>query len=216
MKITVLCTEPGHPVIPYLKSWQAIFVSNGHEVHLVFDKQDIPGGDILFLVSCGQLIGQVERERYRVALVLHASDLPRGRGWSPHIWTILKGDSEVTVCLLEAGEPVDSGAIWLRKQFSLEGHELLSEINEKLFRLELDLMTQAVEQFDHIKPRAQQGDSGLYMHKRTPEDSRLDPDKTIAAQFDLLRVVDNQRYPAFMDYRGKRYTIKIDKVDNDG
>lgn len=186
-----------------------------HTATLVYDKADLQGGDILFLVSCGQMIRDAERKKYKVTLVLHASDLPKGRGWSPHVWSILDGASQITLSLLEASEPVDSGAIWLKTKFTLEGHELLPEINEKLFTAELSLMTQAVEQFDTIKPLEQVGDPGAYMSKRTPADSQLDPNKTIAEQFDLLRIVDSQRYPAFFNFRGKRYLIKIEKAEHE-
>jgi spore coat polysaccharide biosynthesis predicted glycosyltransferase SpsG len=37
---------------------------------------------------------------------------------------------------------------------------------------------------------------------------------SIAEQFDLLRVVDPEHYPAFFDYRGKRYIIKMEKADS--
>jgi len=187
----------------------------GHSVSLHHDKADLPGGDILFLVSCSQLIRAEERNKYKASLVLHASDLPKGRGWSPYVWAVLKGENQITVSLLEAGEPVDSGAIWLKTRFALEGHELLPEINAKLFEAETSLMSQAVEKFDSIKPIPQAGDPGTYLSKRSPEDSRLDPKKTIAEQFDLLRVVDPQRYPAFFDFRGKRYLIRIEKDEND-
>lgn len=170
---------------------------------------------MLFLVSCSQIILASERERYRAALVLHASDLPKGRGWSPHIWSILNGADKITVSLLEADDMVDQGAIWLKTEFTLEGHELLPEINNKLFAAELLLMTRAVEQFHQIAPAPQQGDPGPYMPKRSPEDSRLDLNKTIAEQFDLLRVVDSQRFPAFFEYRGRRYLIDIEKAAND-
>lgn len=138
-----------------------------------------------------------------------------GQGWSPYVWAILSGVNQITLCLLEANDPVDSGAIWLKTEFFLEGHELLPEINEKLFAAELSLMTQAVEQFGAITPTAQCGDPGPYMPKRTPKDSRLDPNKTLAEQFDLLRVVDSTRYPAFFDYRGKRYLLTIEKGENE-
>lgn len=189
--------------------------SKGHAAMLVFDKTDLQGGDILFLVSCSQMIRDTELKKYKATLVLHASDLPKGRGWSPHIWSILHGANEIIVSLLEASELVDSGAIWLKTKFILEGHELLPEINAKLFAAELLLMTQAVEQFEIIKPMQQAGDPGPYMTKRSPADSQLNPNKTIAGQFDILRVVDSQRYPAFFDYRGKRYLIRIEKVENE-
>lgn len=215
MKITILCTDPKHPVINSLQAWMDVMSSKGHNTILAFDKAELHGGDILFLVSCSQLIRDAERQKYKATLVLHASDLPKGRGWSPHIWSILGGANQITVSLLEASEPVDSGAIWLKTKFTLEGHELLPEINAKLFSAELLLMTQAVEKLETIKPSVQVGEPGPYMPKRAPTDSQLDPHKTIAEQFDLLRVVDSQRYPAFFNYRGKRYLMQIEKVEND-
>ena len=38
---------------------------------------------------------------------------------------------------------------------------------------------------------------------------------SIAEQFDLLRVVDPEHYPAFFDYRGKRYIPKVEKAASD-
>ena len=215
MNISILCTDANHPVVKSLQVWIADMSSKGHFVSLSYDKNGLQGGDILFLVSCSQLIHDTERKRYKAALVLHASDLPKGRGWSPHVWSILSGANAIVVSLLDADDPVDSGAIWLKTQFNLEGHELLPEINEKLFAAELLLMTQAVQQFERIRPIPQLGDPGPHMPKRLPADSRLDPNRTIAEQFNVLRIVDSQRYPAFFDYRGKRYLLRIEKGEND-
>lgn len=215
MRISILCTDPNHPVIISLKAWMDIISSKGHTATMVYDKAELQGGDILFLVSCSQIIRDTERQKFKATLVLHASDLPIGRGWSPHIWSILGGANQITVSLLEASEPIDSGAIWLKTKFTLDGHELLPEINAKLFAAELLLMTQAVEKFETIKPIVQVGEPGPYMPKRSPADSQLDPHKTIAEQFDLLRVVDSQRHPAFFSYRGKRYWIQIEKAESD-
>ncbi|MES2208442.1 MAG: formyltransferase family protein [Pseudomonadota bacterium] len=211
MNISVLCTDSGHPVVKHLQNLQLRMSSQGHTVLLVHDKVELPGGDILFLVSCSQIIRETERKKYQATLVLHASDLPKGRGWSPYIWSILCGANQITVSLLEASEPVDSGAIWLKTIFNLEGHELLPEINQKLFEAELRLMTEAVEKFGSITPHQQLGDPGAYMAKRSPKDSQIDPYKSIAEQFNLLRVVDAERYPAFFEYLGKRYIVRIEK-----
>jgi methionyl-tRNA formyltransferase len=212
MRISILSSDPLHPVVPCLRQWQRQMEARGHSVALCFEKAALPGGDLLFLVSCGHIVRQSDRARYGAVLVLHASDLPRGRGWSPHIWAIVNGACEITVSMLEAADQVDTGDIWMKSTFALDGHELLPEINRRLFAVELDLMTRAVESSAGIAARPQQGEPGPYMPKRTKESSRLDPDRTIADQFDLLRVVDNDRYPAFLDYRGCRYVLKIEKV----
>lgn len=212
MKISIICTDHNHPVVNSLRKWIKGFSVKRHNISLVFDSSELSGGDILFLVSCGQMIRDAERDKYKATLVLHASDLPKGRGWSPHIWSILGGENLITVSLLEAAEPVDSGQIWMKTTFVLEGHELLDEINAKLFEAELYLMSQAIEKFFDIKPTQQVGEPGKYMRKRNPADSRIDPHKSISEQFNLLRVVDSERYPAFFDYLGVKYLIKIEKT----
>ena len=215
MNISILCTDRLHPVIERLNDWVKSMIVKQHIVSLVFDKSDLLGGDILFLVSCGQMVGDNERAKYKSTLVLHASDLPKRRGWSPHIWSILDGENEITVSLLEATEPVDTGLIWLKKSFLLEGHELLDEINKKLFDAELFLMTCAVNHFKDIRPRKQTGEAGSYMKKRTPADSEIDPQKSILEQFNLLRIVDSERYPAFFYHQGYKYQINIEKVKSE-
>jgi methionyl-tRNA formyltransferase len=215
MKISILCSDRGHPVVPNLRGWVKDMNVRGHIVSLVFDKSELSDGDILFLVSCCHIIRDAERYKYKATLVLHASDLPKGRGWSPYIWSILSGVNQITVSLIEATEPVDSGAIWLKTTFDLEGHELLEEINAKLFTAELYLMTQAVQQFGYIKPIQQVGEPGEYLRKRNPADNRIDPSISISDQFNLLRVADQQRYPAFFDYQGVKYLIKIEKAKSE-
>lgn len=215
MNISILCTDRIHPVVERLNEWGKSMTLKQHNISLVFDKTELLGGDILFLVSCSQMIGDHERAKYKSSLVLHASDLPKRRGWSPHIWSILDGENEITVSLLEASEPIDTGLIWLKTSFALEGHELIDEINNKLFDAEIFLMTFAVDRIEEIKPSEQIGNPGSYMKKRTYADSEIDPKKSILEQFNLLRVVDSDRYPAFFFHQGYKYQIKIKKVKNE-
>src|SRR5690606_29368375 len=111
MKITLLCSNDKHPVNAHLKKWIAQRKMT-HEISLVRKVKDLPGGEILFLVSCSEIVTEEYRSLYDHCLVLHASDLPKGRGWSPHIWQIIEGASDITMSLLEAADNVDSGRIW--------------------------------------------------------------------------------------------------------
>ncbi|WP_131110558.1 UDP-glucuronic acid dehydrogenase [Sulfuricystis thermophila] len=212
MKISLLCSDPTHPVIPYLQAW-ANAQSGTHQVSLVSRKDQLPGGDVLFLISCTELVGPAEKAKYSASLVLHASDLPKGRGWSPHIWELLQGADFITLSLIEADEPVDSGRVWKKTKINIPRHALWDEINHALFSAEVELIDYAVKNFDDIEPVVQdEKQPATYYRRRTPEDSRLDIHKTIAEQFDLIRVCDPQRYPAFFDHLGHRYIVKLEKV----
>lgn len=214
MRISLLCSDEQHPVNEYLKRW--ISTQQGvHQVELARRKGELSGGDILFLISCSEIVNATDRSAYRATLVLHASDLPRGRGWSPHIWQLIEGGDEITVSLLEAEDKVDSGRIWRRLKFPVPKHALWDEINARLFDAEIELIDFAVKEFERVCPIEQ--DTALapsYYPRRSPSDSRIDPSKSIASQFDRIRVCDPNRFPAFFELHGKKYKLILEKLDD--
>lgn len=185
-----------------------------HQVELVRKKSELSGGDILFLISCSEIVGSADRSAYRATLVLHASDLPRGRGWSPHIWQLIEGAGEITLSLLEAEDKVDSGRIWKKLKFPVPKHALWDEINARLFDAEIELIDFAVSEFEQIRPTAQDLTiEPSYYARRTPTDSQVDPSQSIASQFDRIRVCDPNRFPAFFELHGKKYKLILEKID---
>ena len=52
-----------------------------------------------------------------------------------------------------------------------------------------------------------------YYERRTPKDSELDINRSIKDQFNLLRIVDNERYPAFFYIGDKKYKISIEEYN---
>jgi methionyl-tRNA formyltransferase len=210
LRVDVLCTDPQQGVNAWLERW-AGEVAPRARVNIQRDQRDLGSGDFLFLVSCQQIIRAATRSRYRHTLVLHASALPQGRGMSPQVWQVLEGRDGFTVTLLEAHDDLDCGRIWQQREVEIPATALYDEINARLFDAEIELMTWALTHCDHFHPRPQVGTPTWY-RRRTPDDSRIDPELPLADQFDLLRVADPQRYPAFFDHRGQRYRIRIDKL----
>ena len=84
-------------------------------------------------------------------LCVHESNLPEGKGWSPCVHYILDGKNEISLTLFEISEKVDSGDIWEKTSFNLEGHELHDEINNLVSIKTLQLMDFAIENFGSIK-----------------------------------------------------------------
>jgi methionyl-tRNA formyltransferase len=117
------------------------------------------------------------------------------------------------VTLIEAAEKVDAGAIYAQEWITLEGHEVLGEMRAAIGRSTVGLCARFVEEYPAILDRAQvQGGEPTFYARRTPADSRLDVERSLASQFDLLRVVDAERYPGFFELRGQRYLIEIRKA----
>lgn len=214
MRISFLCNDSNHPVNEYLTEWASLH-NETHEVELVQHKSNLSGGDLLFLVSSSEFLTYEEREAYRFALVLHASDLPTGRGWSPHIWEIINGCNEITLTLLEATDQIDAGPIWKKVRILIPKDALWNEINILLFEAEMQLINFAVSKIDSIQPTPQNESITPATYKRRyPEDSEIDPDESIASQFDAIRVCDPDRFPAFFRLRGSKYKLTLEKIDD--
>ena len=215
MKIDILCSDTEHPVNEALSAWMRNHADT-HDIALLRKTDGLRGGDILFLVSCHEVVGSTLRGSYRHTLVLHASDLPEGRGWSPHVWSILNGARGLTVSLLDAEDAVDSGAIWAKARFDVPDHALHEEIDAALFKAEMELMDRAIDMVANgARPTPQAEDGATYWPRRRPEDSEIDPHRPLDEVFDAIRVADPRRYPAFFRLRGHVYTIELRKVGTD-
>lgn len=185
----------------------------GYRVQWVHNKEELLAADFCFYLSCGQIVPVHILSQYKHNLVVHESDLPQGRGWSPLTWQILEARSRIPATLLEAAEKVDSGAIYAQEWMTFEGHELVHEMREKQALATTKLCKKFVEKYSEIleTAREQVGKASFYTRRREA-DSEIDPTQSIESQFNLLRVVDNQRYPAYFDRQNYRYLLKIEKV----
>ncbi|GIU50579.1 MULTISPECIES: formyltransferase family protein [Shewanella] len=211
--ITIICSNSAHPIYSYLKDWKQQ-KSELYNIKLLNSLAEIDyAGDILFLVSCSEIVSKNVREMFTYNLVLHASDLPRGRGWSPHVWDIINGVDKLTLSLINAEDEVDTGDIWRQKTIHLTGKELYQEINHKLFLAEIELMSWACKHIDNVSAYPQSKSIGTYYRKRTKDDSRLDENASIYSQFNLLRVCDPERFPAFVVINGKKYKILVEEMN---
>ncbi|MDL5049517.1 hypothetical protein QQ054_26220 [Oscillatoria amoena NRMC-F 0135] len=92
----------------------------------------------------------------------------------------------------------------------LSGLELVDELREKQGVVTQKLVINFIKKYPDIVGVPQHGEESFYPRRR-PEDSRLNIDKSIKEQFNLLRVSDNERYPAWFEINGVKYILKIYK-----
>ena len=193
-----------------LPGLQAALEADGHQVRRVHEPAEIEAGDVAFLLSLGRLVAPEVLRRNANNLVVHESALPQGRGWSPLTWQVLEGKNEIPVTLLEAVAAMDAGDIYARECLQLRGDELVPELRAAQAAATIRLCRDFVARYPFIlaEGRAQSGVATVYPRRR-PADSRLDPDKTLKEQFNLLRVCDPVRYPAFFELAGRRYEVRV-------
>lgn len=194
----------------YIPKLISILIEQGHTVSWKHNVAEIKEGNIVLYLGFGEIVSPDILSKNRHNLVVHESDLPKGKGWSPLTWQILEGKNEIPITLFEAVESIDAGPIYIQDIMYFDGTELVDELREKQAKYTIKLCSTFFSNYSSVisESRKQTGKSSYYK-KRGPEDSKLDPNKTIREQFNLLRVVDNDRYPAFFYINDNKYIIKI-------
>ena len=211
MKIQVLIDNPSSWINDYKEHLKKELIDYGCKVNLIQSHEKITNGDILVLLSCEKKLVDFEKNKHN--LVVHASDLPKGKGWSPLSWQVLQGINTIPVVIFEAESKIDNGAIYDNVFISLDGSELIDNIRQKLFKAIKKLVINFVIRYPNNKGIDQLGDSTFY-RKRNENDSKLNIDKSLKSQFNLLRIVDNERYPAYFILNDKKYLIKVYSDEN--
>ncbi len=186
----------------------------GHLINLIHTREELKKGDIAFFLSCFEIISREYLDFHKNNIVVHASNLPQGRGWSPASWQILEGKNEIPITLFEASESVDAGKFYIKDSLFLSGDELLDEWQNKLGCKIIDMCYRYVSRHEFLEGIPQQGTETFY-RKRKPQDSQLNIDQSINEQFNLLRIVDNEHYPAFFFKNNKKYILKIYPAGNE-
>lgn len=211
MKIQILVDNKASWIVPYAEQLRSKLLELNHDTRLIFFHDEVLEGDILCLLSCEKVFKKLSLNKFN--LVVHESDLPKGKGWSPVTWQVLEGKNTIPVTLFEAAASIDSGQIYSQAYISLDGTELLEEIKHQQGLVTQSLIMNFIERLPNIQGRLQRGDESFYP-RRNPDDSRLDIHKSLYELFDLLRVCDNERYPAHFTMRNEEYVLKIYKKDD--
>jgi methionyl-tRNA formyltransferase len=196
----------------YLREIKFDLLELGHSVSHVHDEEDLSSADFCFYLSFSKVVSESTLNLFRHNVVVHSSDLPEGRGWSPLTWQILEGKNEIPTVLFEALEKVDSGKIYSKRTLKFEGHELLDEMRDAQGHLIVSMVKSFVEGYPNsLGNGIEQVGMGSYYPRRHPEDSKVSTDSSLRQVFLQLRVADNDNYPAFFELNGHKYELRIDK-----
>jgi len=211
MKIAILTTK-NQWFVKYAEQLNNLILGST----LFFNHLDINDNfDIIFILSYHKIIEQQYLNLNNNNIVIHASELPQGKGWAPMFWQILEGKNSIIFTMFEASNGIDDGDVYMKKTLILTGYELNEELRDKQANFTIGMCLEFIKNYDKLKiPTPQKGIENIYQ-KRTPKDSELDINKTIKEQFNLLRISNNNEYPTFFHINNKKYILKIEEEPKD-
>tara|TARA_X000001036_G_C20688300_1_gene808495 strand:+ start:2683 stop:3336 length:654 start_codon:yes stop_codon:yes gene_type:complete len=213
-KITILTTTKNSWFLDYSKYLlQELNKNKKILVNFCKNQNMIQKSSYTFILSSNQIIKKKNLQKSEYNIVIHGSDLPKGRGHSPWSWDIEKGKKFIYLTMFlinNNSQKVDSGNILLKKKIKLKGTELIEDLRKLIIDNYVFMVKTYLKNSKKIKPQPQKGKATFYP-KRSEKNQKLDIKLSLLKQFNKLRVADNLRYPAFFLYKGQKYILKIFK-----
>ena len=181
----------------------------GHSVKIANNHLKIKNKyNVVFMLSYYRIVNKKFLDLSDHNIVIHESDLPKGKGWAPLFWQIIEGRRKITFTVFEVNEHVDDGDVYFKENLYFKGYELYPEIREMQAGMRIKCCIKLINNLEKLHAKKQRGLSSYYK-RRTKKDSELNINRSIKSQFNLLRSVDNSNFPAFFHYKGKKYILKI-------
>jgi methionyl-tRNA formyltransferase len=142
-------------------------------------------------------------------VVMHASDLPDGRGWAPIYHAFRERKTEYVLCAILAADEVDTGDIIVRARFAIEAGYTAPFLRELDKELSVLLIAKILENWPERAPvGVKQAASGRFRERRHPSDSKVDPSLRLVEMLPHLRGLEPTS-PAFFFYEDVKYLIEV-------
>ena len=208
LKIAILLDKKNDWLKDYLHGLKLKNKKNNFKIF--YDYKKIKNFDLVFILGYTTILPLSLKKINKLVLIVHESNLPNGKGFSPLQWQILKGKNLIIFSLIDLNKDIDSGDIYDQIKLKLNGNELFNEIRAKQAQTTFKLINIFLKKYPLIKKTKQKGRS-TYFRKRTIKDGKLNINKSINAQFNLLRIGNNDKWPSYFIKNGVKYILKIYK-----
>lgn len=166
------------------------------------------GADGIVTAAFGQFLPTKLLDSVDFAVNVHASLLPKYRGGAPIHYAIINGDKEAGVTIMEMVKKMDAGDMIAKASTPITDEDNVGTMFEKLAVIGRDLLLKALPDYiaGNIKPEPQDGSKATFSPNITPEEERIDWNKSAREVFNHIRGL----YPwpvAHTLLDGKRFKI---------
>lgn len=166
------------------------------------------GADGIVTAAFGQFLPTKLLDSVDFAVNVHASLLPKYRGGAPIHYAIINGDKEAGVTIMEMVKKMDAGDMIAKASTPITDEDNVGTMFEKLAVIGRDLLLKTLPDYiaGNIKPEPQDESKATFSPNITPEEERIDWNKSAREVFNHIRGL----YPwpvAHTLLDGKRFKI---------
>ena len=142
-------------------------------------------------------------------VIIHSSDLPKGRGWAPLYYSFKDDMPHYTMTCIFAHENVDQGNIILKASFPILPQYTATFLRKIDNELSFLLIKKILEKWPdgNINSIAQEGEPSN-RSRRFPNDNKINTNDTLKQLLPHLRGVE-KKSPAFFFHEGVKFLIEI-------
>ena len=174
------------------------------------------GIELLITIAYGHILSAsvLEVPSYG-CLNLHFSLLPKYRGAAPVQWALLNGDIKtgVTVFKLEAG--MDTGPIFVQKEFPISEHDTTQLLLDKLTPIGVESLQESVAMLcNGQQPEPQDSASSSQAPKIMKDEGRINWQMSAATIYNQYRAI-GENPGLFTELSGNRIRINEIAIDKD-
>lgn len=176
--------------------------------------RDLAGGPLLS-IGFPMIVPAELLEHFAPALNIHPTLLPQYRGPTTAAYVLLNDEKESGSTVHLMTQEMDRGAIVAQSRVALHAFDTIRSLQRKVYANEPQLVIEALRALSDGKPPKPQDESRAseYPKRRTPEDSEVDPTRSLEQLFNEIRACDPDDFPAFFYHRGQKVCIRLWRAD---
>lgn len=192
-------TEYGLPVLTPVKI---------KEAEAIEELKKYPA-DIFVVAAFGQILSEEILNMPKYGCVnIHASLLPKYRGAAPIQWSIIDGEKETGVTIMQMDKGLDTGDILFQKKVPITEEETGASLFDKLAEAGAQLIVEALAKIEigEVNPVKQDDNNSCYAKMLSKSIGKIDWNKSAVEIERLVRGL-NSWPSAYTEYKGKQLKI---------
>lgn len=192
---------------------QPVKLSGSEEMNQLIDMH----ADLIVTAAYGQFLPTKFLKSVNIAAVnVHGSLLPKYRGGAPIQYSLINGDKETGITIMEMVKKMDAGDIYAQEAIKIEPEDNAGTLFSKLSILGRDLLLKTLPSIidGSVKKIPQDPDKVVFSPNITKEQERLSIDMTAEQANNMIRAL-NPDPGAYLMINGQRFKVWKAEVASD-